>query len=848
MRSTSLLLLVFIFIACKPDIKSDPDIFVKEGFVVQKLFSPSANGMGSWVSITKDNQGRLIASDQYGGMYYIEVPALGSSDSVKVSAFPLEIGNAQGLLWAYNSLYVMQSSGERETSGLYRITDSNDDGELDNIAFLHNFPGRGEHGPHGLVLGPDGYIYMSGGNHTDLPQDFTSIQKPIWQEDQLFDAIKDPRGHANSIKAPGGWIARTDEEGKELTVIASGFRNAYDMAFNKDGELFTFDSDMEWDMGSPWYRPTRVCHVTPGAEFGWRTGSGKWPAYYPDNVPGVIDIGQGSPTGLVAGKDLNFPAAYEDGLFIFDWSFGTMYYIALSPEGSSYTGTKEEFLSGAPLPLTDGVAGDDGAMYFTTGGRRLDSYLYRVYYNGTAANEKSGEVTVTPEQELRRKVESLAQGNAADFDMIWEALGSQDRRIRYSARVGLEYQDINTIAERFAAEKNVDVLINAALAIARVGDENSKTKALETLLGLDVAQLNENQQLDLFRVYGLLFIRGDFEQTQQREAVEKLSPLYPSDSKLVNWELVQLLAYWQDPEIAAKTLNLIETDSLGSNAEALIAGDVSQRSSQYGDIIELMKKNSPPSELMHFVKAISYAQEGWTPALREEYFKNFAKLLSANGGESYNGFVIAIRDIALDHAPEKEKEKLKQLSGEELLLIGKNDLASLPQPKGPGKNWDINEVVALVESDEATGDLDNGAQMFRAALCSSCHSINGQGNSIGPDLTQIATRFSTKDLAEAIIMPNKAISDQYTATELVLNDESFIWGTVVNETEDTLFVNQNPMLSDKLKKIAKSEISERKQSDKSVMMPALINRLNAQEVKDLIHFIQSSAKRSNPDS
>ncbi len=41
-------------------------------------------------------------------------------------------------------------------------------------------------------------------------------------------------------------------------------------------ELFTYDSDMEFDIGVPWYRPTRINHVTSGAEFGWRSGSGVW--------------------------------------------------------------------------------------------------------------------------------------------------------------------------------------------------------------------------------------------------------------------------------------------------------------------------------------------------------------------------------------------------------------------------------------------------------------------------------------------------------------------------------------------------------------------------------------------
>ena len=46
--------------------------------------------------------------------------------------------------------------------------------------------------------------------------------------------------------------------------MLGGFRNAYDIAFNAHGELFTYDSDMEWDRGLPWYRPTRILHVVPG--------------------------------------------------------------------------------------------------------------------------------------------------------------------------------------------------------------------------------------------------------------------------------------------------------------------------------------------------------------------------------------------------------------------------------------------------------------------------------------------------------------------------------------------------------------------------------------------------------
>ena len=47
---------------------------------------------------------------------------------------------------------------------------------------------------------------------------------------------------------------------------------AYDPAFNGDGEMFPYDADIAWDVGLPWYRPTRVLHLVSGADYGWRHG------------------------------------------------------------------------------------------------------------------------------------------------------------------------------------------------------------------------------------------------------------------------------------------------------------------------------------------------------------------------------------------------------------------------------------------------------------------------------------------------------------------------------------------------------------------------------------------------
>ncbi|MGH2622587.1 MAG: PQQ-dependent sugar dehydrogenase, partial [Sphingobacterium sp.] len=376
-------------------------IVLPDGFAIEHLYSPSDSEKGSWVAMTFDDKGRMITSDQYGGLFRLELPPIGSDSTVKPKIealdFPKEnpadtssnkvgIGFAQGLLWANNSLYVMINHWPNDVlskgSGLYRLQDTDNDDKLDKITQLLALNGEGEHGPHSIIQGPDSAIYIVAGNHTDLPK-MDSYRLPNnWKHDNLFPHILDPQGHATDRKEPGGWIAKTDAEGKHWELISAGYRNTFDIAFNDQGELFAYDSDMEWDFGMPWYRPTRIVHVTSGSELGWRTGNGKWDPNYLDNLPATLNIGQGSPTNLLYASKAKFPDKYRNSLLAFDWSFGIIYSVKLDEKGATYKANAEEFVSGSPLPLTDGEIGPDGSLYFLTGGRRLESDLYRVYYKG----------------------------------------------------------------------------------------------------------------------------------------------------------------------------------------------------------------------------------------------------------------------------------------------------------------------------------------------------------------------------------------------------------------------------------------------------------------------------------
>ena len=378
-----------------------------EGFRGRLVYEVPSSEQGSWVSLTVAPEGRLVASDQRGSLYQVDV----SGGSVSVSKLNADIGSAQGLLFAFGSLYVNVNGGR--ANGVYRLTDTNGDGTYDKKQHVLPLAGGGEHGPHALILSQDGKrIITCAGNMTKLPENIARSRVPqVWDEDHLLGRMPDARGHAADRMAPGGWIGSFLPDGSDFELIATGFRNEYDIALDKRGELFSYDADMEWDVGTPWYRPTRVNHVISGAEFGWRNGTGKWPPYYPDSVGAAVDIGPGSPTGICFGYGTKFPAKYQNALFISDWSYGNIHAVHLNAEGSSYTGTYETFSTAAPLPATDLVVRpQDGALYFTIGGRGTQSGLYRIVYRGdepTTESDPQVDVATRKATATRKRLEAF---------------------------------------------------------------------------------------------------------------------------------------------------------------------------------------------------------------------------------------------------------------------------------------------------------------------------------------------------------------------------------------------------------------------------------------------------------
>ncbi len=825
---------------------------VLPGFEIDLLYRVDRKTQGSWVSCTFDHKGRLICSDQgKAGLYRLTPPASETDQQTQVEkltfAMPgqkatIELSGAQGLLYAFDSLYVVTNGGPG--SGLYRAKDINGDDQFDQVEKLKSFSGGGEHGPHAIRLSPDGKsLFVIAGNHTSLPTGYTSAIPKNWSEDLLLPRQWDARGHARGKLAPGGWICKTDPDGKAWEVFSIGYRNAYDFDFNADGEIFAYDSDMEWDMGMPWYRPTRVVHATSGSEFGWRSGTGKWPEYYPDSLPSLENIGPGSPVGVEFGYGAKFPAKFQKSLFIADWTFGTIYAIHTKPEGSSYTATKEEFVSRTPLPLTDLAVGPDGHLYFMTGGRGVESFVYRVRYTGdeSTATVDPRDETHQLERKQRRQLETLHQPNSAGGtipDAVWKALGSDDRFARYAARVALEFQPTDIWGDEALKLKDATACINAMVGLARQGASSAQPSLLNALDELPLDQLNTIQKRELLRAYSLAFIRmGEPSRKTKIGVANRFDPLFPAEDEGLNRELARLLVYVESPRVIDKALKLMAEGSktrTPAELEQLI-----KRNARYGGPIARMLANQPELQNLHYAFVLRNLRYGWTLEQRREYLQWLKEAAKRSGGNSYGGFIRNMRDEALAKVP----AAMKKLLGSEAAPVT-IEQAELPKPVGPGKDWTAAEVIQMADSDLHGRNFENGKRAFAAAKCIVCHRFDGEGGATGPDLSNVAGRFSTKDLAEALVEPSKVISDRFRASIVATFDGKVITGQVVAESDEEITVMTDAFDGSRMAVIKRDDIDEIQPSKVSLMPGDLLKPLNRDEVLDLIAYMLS---RGNPD-
>jgi len=254
-----------------------------------------------------------------------------------------------------------------------------------------------------------------------------------------------------------------------------------------------------------------------------------------------------------------------------------------------------------------------------------------------------------------------------------------------------------------------------------------------------------------------------------------------------------------------------------------------------------MNANAPDLQQYHYAYVLRNLKQGWTMDERKTYFSWFEKAHTWSGGVSYQKFLTNIDNSAFELMSEPDRIVMEAAGARKPYKA-----PELPKPVGPGKDYTLDELIALSTSRLKGRNFKDGEKMYKAARCVVCHRFAGEGGSTGHDLTQAAGRFNFKDLAESIIDPSKVISDQYKTTVIETKSGKSHTGRIVNATADSISLLVDPEDSTKVVTVKKDDIEEQGLSPVSLMPKDLLKQLNENEVMDLLAYLLSRGNPKDP--
>jgi putative heme-binding domain-containing protein len=361
-----------------------------EGFHIYRAATAALSG-GSY-ALAFDGEGRLLVGDGTAVRRLSDDDHDGVYDRFEVIATGLGPRGPQGLLVLDDTLYAIGGDG------LQRFTGYRSGGPLQH-------PGRlgptlrtgGDHDAHTLLRGHDGWIYLMAGNGSGLT-----------------NRLHITEGTSPALFEREASVFRISPDGARWECLASGGRNPPSLGLNYLGDWFSFDSDMEWHVGLPWYRPVRLNHWAIGADQGWQE-VGAFPPYFIDNLPGILDVGRGSPTWGTFYEHHQWPEKYQNAFLVCDYRWkresndqyattGRLVAFFLRRQGSGWTATMETVArprpeardaEGKPInfALVDAVVAPDGSLLLSD----HTQGIWRVCHLPAAGKPGSSAPAITPE-------------------------------------------------------------------------------------------------------------------------------------------------------------------------------------------------------------------------------------------------------------------------------------------------------------------------------------------------------------------------------------------------------------------------------------------------------------------
>ncbi|NBV22818.1 MAG: heme-binding protein [Proteobacteria bacterium] len=144
----------------------------------------------------------------------------------------------------------------------------------------------------------------------------------------------------------------------------------------------------------------------------------------------------------------------------------------------------------------------------------------------------------------------------------------------------------------------------------------------------------------------------------------------------------------------------------------------------------------------------------------------------------------------------------------------------------------INSVMTL------KGTVARGRDLYTQLGCFNCHTISPSEPPRGPILSQVATVYKRRELAESILLPSKSIAQGFAANRFILKDETEYEGFVVSEAADKIIAR---LVTAQEVVIKPSDIVKRVKLEKSLMPEGLAAGIGLTDLASLLDFLESLA-------
>lgn len=738
----------------------------------------------------------------------------GRADSRK--EFATGFNSIQSLAWKGRDLWVANSPD------LTIVRDLDGDDEADEYIRVYTDLGNLEHALHGLNWAPDGKLYMSKGNSKGLTQpphrvapkpfrDLWGVDIPglpdmtptaVFKKGQYQRTYHDP---SDDWGREGG-VLRCDDLGAGLEIVSRGFRNPWDITFNDEFNWLGTDNDQTLGdkIFSPFY----------GAHFGWgHPWSFDWKG--DDHLPTVPASGplfEGSGTGVIYCGLARYPAPYRDVFLINDWlrrevllfhpTWSGAQLVAredpLPVLASAGSGRSMERSSGRKFDPVDIEIGPDEAIYISSWGREYgfngrqfdnEGRIYRLWPKAAPP------ISWTPRDQPapQRSIDDLISDLGSHLP-IWR-VNAQDELVRRANPQPLL---------QLLQQQNLPARLQT-WALWTLGRMPSPDPALDAHLLRFATSSPLNRRVQAIRA---LAHRG----------------LALQSSWLLDPE----------PRIRFETLLALRQSSATSRdfvPEILnLAAREKDRLTYYA-AWHAMRALLPTAERQSLIRDPR-------PGARRAIVLGLLEDDALSSPE--------LTALTSDPDPAIAALVKRRLAGKAEVAIRGRPLPATPLPRNPPadapRSADLGTVLAALSK----ADPKRGRNLFfdpKSAACSSCHQLEGNGNVFAPDLSQIGSRADAEFIARSILDPSAQITEGFVQHVFTLRDGDEYSGILLEETGAgvTLALANGQKIS-----LPTAQIQRRQTSKQSAMPANFAHLLDAQEVADLVAYLQSATRSLAP--